>query len=460
MYHRLAPKGKHIEYLQLRQAYPVFTYQSYEIKQDEKGYNLSFLFDIAGKFHFKPEIFIPNRSFYAQETDRALLENLAFHIGMVELISYWKLSCAPIVKIMPHKLTDEQVNWWKKLYYHGLGEFFYLNGIQAAKDDFMQLNSYGTLLPQATSIHPNEELIVPVGGGKDSVVSLELLRNDNRNIRPMIVNPRAASMASAQIAGFSEDETIIVNRQLDPLMLQLNNEGFLNGHTPFSALLAFITVFTASISGKRYIALSNESSASEASVLGTDINHQYSKSIEFESDFRNYLNQYIVRDIEYFSLLRPLNELQIAKLFSTYKQYHSVFKSCNVDSKTDSWCCTCPKCLFTWIMLSPFLQKKELIHIFKEDLSENTDLLPLMESLRGKTASKPFECVGTIEEVNAAYYHQSQKSNAGSLFAPAKDEAGASRYQAETFEMLLQQFDSNHLLHTDFESIIKRAIYD
>ncbi|MDD4086141.1 MAG: hypothetical protein PHP48_02780, partial [Bacteroidales bacterium] len=153
--------------------------------------------------------------------------------------------------------------------------------------------------------------------------------------------------------------------------------------------------------GFRNIALSNESSASEATVPDTQINHQYSKSIDFEQNFRNYVSAFIHPQMNYFSLLRPLNELQIAGRFSRHLAYHPAFRSCNAGNKTDSWCGKCPKCLFTWIVLSPFLRTEELEAIFGKRMQDDSKLLGLLESLAGQTALKPFECVGTVDEVQA-----------------------------------------------------------
>ena len=103
-------------------------------------------------------------------------------------------------------------------------------------------------------------------------------------------------------------------------------------------------------------------------------------------------------------MLRPLSELQIAKLFSRYEKYHKVFKSCNVGSKSSPWiwCCNCPKCLFVYSILSPFLYKDKLVEIFGQDMFENTLLLSTFIELCGYGEIKPFECVGTYSEVRYA----------------------------------------------------------
>ena len=272
----------------------------------------------------------------------------------------------------------------------------------------------------------------------DSVVTLECLR-DNMPVTPLIVNPRGATLNCVKTAGYHDDQFIVINRTLDQTMLQLNSEGYLNGHTPFSALLAFISVLVAFGSQSRYIALSNENSANESTVPGTNINHQYSKSIEFESDFRTYVKESLNDRVQYFSFLRPLSELQIAKLFAQCEAYHPVFRSCNAGSKTDSWCGRCPKCLFTWIILSPFLSHERLIAIFGKDLMADENLRPIYEELNGTAAVKPFECVGTVEEVRACM-----------------EAVGGNRMQVDE---ILNRFNNEHFLPEQFEQILKHRLY-
>jgi ssDNA-binding Zn-finger/Zn-ribbon topoisomerase 1 len=218
----------------------------------------------------------------------------------------------------------------------------------------------------------------------------------------MIINPRGATLNCAKIAGFEREQIIEVNRTIDKRLLELNAQGFLNGHTPFSAMLAFVSLLTSAITKMKHVALSNESSANESTVFGQDVNHQYSKSLEFETDFRDYVKNYISDDFDYYSFLRPYNELQIAELFSKFPQYHSVFRSCNAGSKDDIWCNNCPKCLFAYIILSPFIEPQKMIEIFGTNLLNKENLKHEFNQLVGTEKTKPFECVGTIDEVNTA----------------------------------------------------------
>lgn len=395
-----------MNYNELRKKYPVFRYKKYNIDINANDILIQFTFEIDNLSVFKPTIYIPKTYLHHKvDINSSIFQNIVFSMGMAELPSYWKATCSPMVVVEAGNLHTKQIEWWKKLYFNGLGEFFYLNGLMPKIADFMQIKCDSTKpIFDTKTVSVNNESLIPVGGGKDSVVTLEILKDFYEKNAPIILNPRQASLETARIAGYTETQIVQLKRTICKNLLSLNARGFLNGHTPFSAVLAFTTLFQAFLMKKKYIVLSNEDSANEATIPNTNINHQYSKSLEFENDFNHYTKHYITPDIHYFSLLRPLNEFRIATLFSKYKKYHKAFKSCNVGSKQDIWCGKCSKCLFVFIMLAPHLSTHELIDIFGYNLFENTDLKIDFEKLSGLVEEKPFECVGTINEVNAALY--------------------------------------------------------
>lgn len=389
------------KFLEFRQNYPVFIYEKFEYEIEQIGLKIKFTF-INGEHCFSPTLFVEKKHFLSfSHLSKEQLDLLVFHMGMVELVSYWKAFCSPKVIIKPFALREKQIEFFKKLYYNGLGEFFYVNGINISQEEFMTIENANNTYTSPQNFETFDQYIVPIGGGKDSVVTLDLLMSANRDVVPFIINPRGATTECCLKAGFSQEETLICKRAIDAHLLELNSQGCLNGHTPFSAMLAFTTLLISAISKRKYIALSNEDSASESTVKGSEVNHQYSKSLEFENDFRNYVLEFISQDFYYFSFLRPLSELHIAKLFSKLN-YQSVFKSCNAGSKQNIWCGKCPKCLFAFIILSPFLSKEELIEIFSKNLFEDKDLEEYFLQLCGERQTKPFECVGTISEVRAA----------------------------------------------------------
>jgi len=238
---------------------------------------------------------------------------------------------------------------------------------------------------------------------------------------------------------------IIVQRTIDPALLALNKKGFLNGHTPVSAYLAFLAVLCGVIFDIKYLAFSNEKSSQEHNLIyqGRKINHQWSKTKEFEKMFQSYSQKYLARRIRYFSFMREIYELHIAKIFADMKKYHRVFVSCNnynkIKGTTPGWCGKCPKCLSTYILLSPFLTSKELKNIFGQNLLKKPGLKNLLQRLLGKKGIKPFECVGTFKELRIALYLSCKKYE----------------NNKEPMPYLLTYFKKNilpHYLHIDKES--------
>ncbi|MCD6091245.1 MAG: hypothetical protein J7J72_07075 [Bacteroidales bacterium] len=454
--------GRQKDFLKYRDLHAEFIYEKFHYTILNEIINISFEFILKGNaekgvddISFKPIIKLPiDSEMNIKNIDVHLLENLIFHIGMVELISYWKAACPPEVIIKPFFLDENQIQFWKKLYWNGLGEFFYINEIDTSIEDFMQISSPYEKVLEKTSFQSQEKIIIPIGGGKDSAVSLEILKDSELNIYPFIINPRGASINTVKQAGITDKNLLLAKRSIDSILIKLNEEGYLNGHTPFSALLAFTTLLQAYLTGAKYIALSNESSANESSVTGSYVNHQYSKTFEFESNFRAYYKTYITEDLEYFSFLRPLSELQIASLFVKFKNHHYSFRSCNVGSKTDSWCRNCPKCLFTYIILAPFLPEKELNSMLGENLILKSSLAKSLKELQGLTDTKPFECVGTVGEVNLALYqairHNDYPSSTVVIYDNITNET--------RFKNALKDWNKAHFLPEFLETLLKQKL--
>lgn len=427
------------KYKEFREKYPEFIYKDYKYEINNSKLEIEYSFEIKDLCEFKPKwsIAIINNEV---DIDDKKLSRLIFSLGMVEVVSYLKATCSKTLNVEANYLTEKEANWWKKLYVKGLGEFFYLNQI-TIDDNFLNIISNTDKKEVITDVESNNlsnhQVLVPIGGGKDSAVSLELLK-DKLDRYCYVINPRGATTDTINVAGL-EENAIFANRVLDRKLIELNDQGFLNGHTPYSAIVAFSSVIAAYINGIKYCALSNESSANESTVENTDVNHQYSKSFEFEKDFVDYELENINSGVNYFSILRPLAELQIAKLFAGYKQYHSIFRSCNSGSKDNIWCASCPKCLFVYIILAPFLSKEEMINIFGRDMLDDEEMKDNLEKLVGVQTEKPFECVGSRDEVNLALQMTNRKYIS----------------EKETIPVLLSYYNSLNIELIDEDSILK-----
>lgn len=395
--------------------------------------------------------------------DRVNLEKLIFQIGLMESLSYWKACCPATYILEIANLPQLAKDTWHNWYFNGLGEMLYRNNISTKESELVQFVNkteaklaastfIGTTVSQLKNLQQSElsfaarldssykvveelqsfsleaeqpeqtiaelskqpvdsfrkpknhqpAVLIPVGGGKDSVVSLELLKSSFLTRYSMTINGSQASLDCLDIAEIEPQHRIVIKRNLDRRIVNLNQLGFLNGHTPFSGIVAFYSYLVAYLLDIPYIALSNEASSNSATVKGSNINHQYSKTSLFEQSFQAYSQTYLGNFAYYFSFLRNLNELAIAKLFSNYKAYYPVFRSCNLGSKAKAnlWCANCAKCLFVYIALSLYIQEKELVNIFQSDIFANSNLEADLAALLGVSEVKPFECVGTVSEVS------------------------------------------------------------
>ena len=196
-----------------------------------------------------------------------------------------------------------------------------------------------------------------------------------------------------------------IQRFIDPQIFQ-RHEGSYNGHIPISAIFAFVGLAASALYNYKNTIVGNEYSSNIGNAK--NVNHQWSKSAEFEAMFQNYIHKFITKDINYFSLLRQFYEIRIAELFARYKNYFSIFSSCNRNFKVNEkrtsslWCGECAKCVFVFTILSPFIAHKELVKIFGKDLFADPKLEQMFKDITGRGKMKPFDCVGTFEEASAA----------------------------------------------------------
>jgi hypothetical protein len=393
--------------------YDAFVFDSYaffpETGKMELRYALDDQVEFTETLSLPPESDLPFSTYDAASLDRAL-----FALHLIGGISYFKTCCPKNIVIKSGTLSPKQAAFWNEVYESGLGEFFHTNNI-----DFRDLirfpsdeNVEDGIDPKSVTGEMNEDrVLVTMGGGKDSVVTMELLRAAG-------IEPTLFRMGSHPIIDRLVKEAklpvITVGRTLSPTLFLLNKKGALNGHVPITAYLSFLTSAISILYGFSAVVMSNERSANIGSLLfyGKEINHQWSKGLRFEHLFQNYLTRSIHPGIRHFSLLRPLSELNIVRLFALFPEYLELATSCNTNWKilgekdpeaAPKWCGKCPKCAFVFALLAAFIPKDQLVRVIGKNLMEDEELLPLYRELLGIEGVKPFECVGTPEETQAAF---------------------------------------------------------
>ncbi|WP_111650235.1 hypothetical protein [Actinoplanes lutulentus] len=326
----------------------------------------------------------------------------AFHrvldlLHVVAGVSYYKVGAPPRV-VAPQPVPAAVASFFTAVYTHGLAEYAYRN----------QLPHVLSLVVETPGVVPDAEVsemsgrpLSAVGGGKDSIVTLEILRAAGLDPVPFSVNPNPVIVNVNAASGLT---ALAARRKLDPRLFELNKAGALNGHIPVTAINSLIAIATAVLHGLGPVVMSNERSASDPNLIwnGHEVNHQWSKGAEAEGLLRTAVTAYAGIADPYFSLLRTLSELHIAQLFAGYTAYDDVVTSCNKAFKlhdpTARWCGDCPKCRFVFLAMAPHMPRERLAHIFGHDLFADEAQVPGFTELLGVDAHKPFECVGEAEE--------------------------------------------------------------
>ncbi len=392
-----------------------FTFDSFDIDLAGKNVVFNYVIHKNGEvINLTEKLILPQE--VKREVSTQLLRTIVSQLHLILGISYWKLFCSEKIILKSTSLDEQQAQFWNSIYTKGLGEFYYRNSI-----DYRNLVSFpsthSNVLP--VSVHNVNRSLVGIGGGKDSIVTVELLKKANKQFTGYSILKQDSSIIHDTVR-IGEIESLVVERILDPQLANLNaRKDTYNGHVPVSAIYAFVGVLLAALYDFSNIIASNEHSANYGNTdyLGMVVNHQWSKSQEFEKLFASYIHDFVTPDINYFSLLRPLNEIEIAHIFSQYPQYFPYFSSCNrnfsstkmIAEGSTKWCGECPKCAFVFALLAAFIDKSQLQELFGSNLFDKASLLPLYKELLGKEGFKPFECVGTPEETQVAFYMAGQK---------------------------------------------------
>ncbi|MFK3985685.1 hypothetical protein ACI2K4_35650 [Micromonospora sp. NPDC050397] len=330
-----------------------------------------------------------------EATFRRVLELLHLVAG----VSYYKAAAPPRL-LLPAPLGEAAVALVTAAYTKGLAEYAYRNDLPYVLELTPEVPP--GRVPEPTPLDNSAgRPLSAVGGGKDSIVSLEALRRGGFDPVPFSVNPNPVIVSVNQASGLT---ALAARRRIDPKLFELNAAGALNGHIPVTAINSLISVATAVLHGLGPVVMSNERSASDPNLIwnGHEINHQWSKGVEAEGLLRDALAGHAGLTEPYFSLLRPLSELHIAKLFAQFDRYDDVVTSCNaafrLHDPSARWCGDCPKCRFVFLALAPFMPRERLVNIFGVDLLDDSFQVPGYLELLGIDAHKPFECVGEVEE--------------------------------------------------------------
>jgi len=342
---------------------------------------------------------------FVLEGDRAEAVQRALRLlHLIAGVSYYKAGVPEQVRIDSYTIDAATVALVETVYLNGLGEFAYRNGLNLRGRFRLPVEGEAFAAP---ALGLREHALVAIGGGKDSLVSIEALRSLGIEETVTWIGGSQLIRACAERTGLP---ILNIGRTLAPELFELNRQGAWNGHIPVTAVNSAIMVLAALLQGVDQVVFSNERSASYGSQIpGTgEVNHQWSKGWAFEQAFGEHLEQHVAADLHYYSLLRPLSELAVARQFAKSDFYDAHFSSCNRnfhilgERPVNRWCGVCPKCHFVFLALAPFMPKMRLVGIFGRNLLDDIEQAPGFDALLEFQDHKPFECVGEGRESRAA----------------------------------------------------------
>lgn len=389
---------------------------------DKKSLKAIFNFSFDDNIFFVEEIDFACKWFdIKKDIDQSVLDWIVFHMSIALAISYYKLCPTREIVLENWFLDDKQKEFWRKFYINWLGEYFFRNKISPL-DLCYFVNKDNKKKEYKKFNIDSSKALVTLWWWKDSLLVSELFQEF------WMVFDTCTFGKDYVLHKSVGDEIwvprLLITRKMDNKLFDMNQQWYYNGHVPITGIIAFVLEMAAYLYDYNYIVLANEKSSNEPNTYmdWIAINHQYSKSFEFEKDFDRYVNTYISSDVKYFSLLRWMYEILIARDFIKYWKYFDVFSSCNNNFKIieqnkttkDRRCCKCPKCAFVYSIFRPFITDEQVSLIFGKELYDDVELDNLFRELLGISGIKPFECVWTNEEVVLAmylYYNTSKKDS-------------------------------------------------
>lgn len=231
-------------------------------------------------------------------------------------------------------------------------------------------------------------------GGKDSLALTYAVRDhDAPAIDCFLYNPAESqrSLAKSLVSG---GRIIEVRRQVLPELLALNDAGRPNGHTPYSAYLAIAALLAGYLRGSPMVLAGNSRSDDEPNVssyLGIPVNHQWTKSHEFEAALSDYRHRWLPGAPLYSSPLRPLLELQIIRSLQPHMDAYLKTASCN-KAKGLGWC---RKCAWVFLATSSLFGHDLAVSKAGGDLFADPGLSALAACLRDPAvqAARPLDMV-------------------------------------------------------------------
>lgn len=455
----------------LREIYPVFRIDGVQAEVHEGLVELKFALS-AASMKFRPVVrlhgLLPDEmARLSTETSRRLVRALA----IIEAFSYWKAFCSPTIEVVPLAPDTDELVWWRSFWPDAMAEFFYRNGINFTDAGFLDIiaapghrEASGSMpleAPREAEVAARQAVpLVMFSGGKDSLALALTLNNGGYDqIDCFLYNPTSEQyrLAESVAAG---GRILRVERRILPELLELNAKNHPNGHTPYSAYLGVAAMLIGYLRGNEHVVAGNSRSDDEPNVesyFGRSVNHQWTKTYDFEKELRNYRDRWVPHAPTYSSPFRPLFELQVLSLLSNNIDTYLRTASCN-RTKGVGWCGECAKCAWVFLATAALFGLPTAVQKFGADLFAQSDLSEVYRGMAGLAGTKPFECTGTEEEVRVAVRAVSQRYSLEDSPALAASLRAPSVQAARPLEGLLADWGRDDLVPTAFIEKVRRGV--
>lgn len=376
---------------------------------DEKTKRAVFRYQNNG-FHFTETIdfgdIIPAPNYNPKALEEALF--LAFiAVGT----SYYKAFPTEHVRFATDTtLTPFQAEYFTNVYQEGLSQLAYEAGL--TRDNLATFTSSRDEWATEVQAGRDSDWLLMQSGGKDSILTAAVLREKNyhfdgwhigsRNGHPLVIDRVVPKVYEAR-------------REIDIAQLQAAQAR--NWHIPITAIVTTYAIIEAILLGKNgvIVSVAHEGEEPHAMIDDLPVNHQWSKTWQAEQLLAEYVERYIMKGFRVGSILRSQSELRVAELFveKAWANFGHHFTSCNIGNYKQGhaneqllWCGDCSKCLNSFLLFAPFVEPEELKQVIGqgENLLQKPSLQGYLKGLLGLEGIKPFECVGEIDELRAAYH--------------------------------------------------------
>ena len=377
----------------------------------QNGY--AFEYDVPGLGAFTETVVFPEEADF-DRLDRSVLAGLVRMCAILIGTSYYKAAPANLIE-PDFALTDAERHLFELAYGPGLGEFYVRNELPYPPEFTIKAEPRMDALQTPARKTEDVRAAVAFGGGKDSHVAASVIKAVGAEVEQ--VSLILSDSVGERLVAMSEAPVTLIRRRIDPHLIELSRSGrALNGHIPITGVNSCLMTLYAAAKGLDWVVFANERAASEPTMEsnGYPVNHQFSKSLEFEDALRNAFAANAV-PVTYFSILRPVSELWTAHYLATAgEDALEIFASCNRNfvfagpnalPKDRRWCGKCAKCVYTAVLLAPFLPVERHARVFQSQPLHDPRNLDFLREIAGLTDAKPWECVGERREVAAAITH-------------------------------------------------------